>query len=163
MCIASSSWADGCGHALCDGSLTVVCGVVMAWLEAALPGHLPESPSWGAHRPARPMCECGVCALFLIGDDASRSSVGGFSRPCALVTCLFLWVDDEPLWVPTCSLFINLGSAASQPVSEEGKEDVFWRNVSPCGPDPAELLSGSVLMKTGGAGREEWRCPGLTD
>lgn len=34
-----------CGRALHDGSLTVICGVVMAWLESALPGHLPESLS----------------------------------------------------------------------------------------------------------------------
>lgn len=162
MCIASSSWADGCGHALRGGPLPPSAGSSRLGL-AALPGHLPESPSWGAHRPARPTCECGACAPFLVGDGASRSSVGGFRRPCTLITSLFLRVNDEPLWVPTCPLFINLGSPASQPVPEEGKEEVFWRNVSACGPDPAELLGGSVLMKTGGAGREEWRCPGLAD
>ena len=120
-----------CGHALRDGSLTIVHGVIMAWLKSALPGHLPESPSWEAHRPARPTCECGVFALFLLGDDASQSSVGGFRRPCALNTCLFLWVNDEPLWVPACSLFINLGSPASQLGLEECKEDMFCRNLSP--------------------------------
>lgn len=74
------------------------------------------------------------------------------SRPCALDTCLFLQVDDEPLWVPACSLFINFGSPASQLGSEEGKEDMFYPEIClPGGPDPAELpyLSGTVLMKTG--------------
>lgn len=121
-----------CGHALHDGSLTVVCGVVtLAWLESALPGHLPESLREGLTDLQGPRA-CGVFALFPVSDDALgalsvvsegpvHSTLVSFSR-----SMMSLSVGSS------CSLLlINFGSPASQLGSEEGKEDMFCRNLSP--------------------------------